>query len=67
MPILTVSSYAVQLILYFLSLSLPHTNTHAQSGHFPFTLVQLMDSAEYDADIAELERKFNSDIDRGLA
>jgi proto-oncogene C-crk len=38
-----------------------------KSGHFPFTLVQLMDSAEYDADIAELERKFNSDIDRGLA
>lgn len=32
-------------------------------GHFPFTLVELMDSAEYDDDIADLERVFEARMD----
>lgn len=32
-------------------------------GHFPFTLVELMDSAEYDDDIAALERVFEARMD----
>ena len=33
-------------------------------GHFPFTLVELMDSAEYDEEIHQLEIKFEYEMDQ---
>ena len=34
-----------------------------QCGHFPFTLVEILDSAAYDDEISSLSKKFEIEMD----
>jgi hypothetical protein len=36
--------------------------TNMQCGHFPFTLVEILDSAAYDDEIASLGKKFEIEM-----